>query len=79
MLFNGTFYYLPLILQFGGAVVALIVCKLNLQLPMQSVSIPLILRVRTLLRRSAQHYVIKFLILPRYLLFSGLVGLVYAV
>ena len=40
--------------------VALIVYKLNLQLPMQSVPIPLTLRVRTPLRRSAQHYVIKF-------------------
>ena len=48
------------LLQSGGAVVAVIVCWLDLQLPMQSVHIPLTLSVRTPLRRSVQHYVIRF-------------------
>jgi hypothetical protein len=48
------------LLQSGGAVVAVIVCWLNLQLYMHSVPIPLTLRVWTRLRRNVQHYVIKY-------------------
>ena len=48
------------LLQSGGAVVAVIVCWLDLQLPMQSVHMPLTLRVRTPLKWSVQHHVIKF-------------------